>query len=437
MNGTTAPERRLGLPSATALVVAAMIGTGVFTTSGFLLADLKSRELVLLAWAAGGVVAALGAASYGALARRIPESGGEYVFLAHTLHPAAGYLAGWVSCLVGFAAPLAAGALAFGVYLKPWLPALPPRVAATLLLAVAAAVQASSATRAARAHNLVVLAQGIFIVVFVVAGLARLPTIVVAAAVPPSGAALGGFPIGALGVSLVWVSYSYAGWNTAVYVASEIKDPERTLPRAMLLGTGIVTALYLLLNTVFLYAVPTAALAGQLDVGRIAAQALGGPAWGAAMSAMVILVLIPFVSSMTMAGPRVVARMAADGYLPAQLAAHTGGLPRAAIGFQLVLSVVMVWTAAYQNLLTYIGFTLGLSNAATVIGLLRLRRREGAALPVLGWPVVPVLFLLFSASATGFTIWRRPVESAVGLATLCAGFVPYLMQRRRGRRAVP
>src|SRR5207247_10060555 len=129
------PQRQLGFVSASALVVASMVGSGVFTTSGILLADLHSPSLVLAAWLAGGVLAALGALCYGALARRFPESGGEYVFLARTLHPAAGYLAGWISLLVGFSAPLAAVALAFGQYTRLWFPHSSPQLIGSCLLA--------------------------------------------------------------------------------------------------------------------------------------------------------------------------------------------------------------------------------------------------------------------------------------------------------------
>ena len=152
-----ANPRQLGLMSATALVVASMVGTGVFTTSGFLLADLRSPLRVLLIWAGGGLLASLGALSYGALARRIPESGGEYLFLSRTLHPAAGYMAGWISLLVGFSAPLAFAAFAFGEYSKPWWPSCPPRLSGTLLVLVLSAVHAAHVKRGAWVQNAAVL----------------------------------------------------------------------------------------------------------------------------------------------------------------------------------------------------------------------------------------------------------------------------------------
>jgi len=408
--------RQLGLTSAVALVVASMIGTGVFTTSGFLLADLKSRWLVLGAWALGGVLATLGALCYGALARRIPESGGEYTFLSQTLHPGAGFLAGWVSLLVGFSAPLAAAAIGFGEYARPWLGGLAPRLTGTLLILTFSALHAAHVRRGARAQDWTVLVKVLLISAFVGYGFCRLTPFAPAETPPVS--------VSTFAVSLVLVSFSYSGWNAAVYVGGEIREPERNLPRALLLGTGIVTLLYLGLNAVFVFAAPIETLADKPDVGRVAAEAIGGPALGLAVSGLVALALFTSVSSMTMAGPRVYARMAAEGNLPRWLAVSAGP-PRAAIALQTIIALGLLWSAAYKQLLTFIGFTLGLSAAATVFGLIVLRRREGVRLSVPGWPWVPWVFVLSTLAITGFTIFRQPRESAAGLATLAVGWLAW------------
>jgi basic amino acid/polyamine antiporter, APA family len=415
--------RQLGLTSAAALVVASMIGTGVFTTSGFLLADLKSPGLVLLAWVLGGGLATLGALSYGALARRIPESGGEYTFLSQTLHPAAGFLAGWVSLLVGFSAPLAAAAMGFGEYVRPWLGGLSPRLIGTLLLLTFSLLHGTHVRHGARAQDWTVLVKVLLIVAFVGYGFSRVTF------VPLESGVTSPVAVSTFAVSLVWVSFSYSGWNAAVYIGGEIREPGRNLPRALLLGTGIVTLLYLGLNAVFVFAAPIEALAGKLDIGRVAAQAIGGPALGHAISGLVALALLTSVSSMTMAGPRVYSRMAAAGHLPRWLAVADGP-PRAAIAFQTVIALGLFWSAAYEQLLTFIGFTLGLSTAATVGGLIVLRRREGAGLAVPGWPWVPGVFVLTTLAITGFTIYRRPLESAAGLATLVVGWLAWRWSAR-------
>jgi basic amino acid/polyamine antiporter, APA family len=414
--------RQLGLASAVALVVASMVGTGVFTTSGFLLADLQSPGLVLAAWALGGVLAALGALSYGALARRIPESGGEYTFLSRTLHPAAGFLAGWVSLLVGFSAPLAAAAMGFGEYTRPWLGGMSPRLGGTLLILILAALHAVNVKHGARTQNWTVLFKVCLIVILIGYGFSQLEIPEMEPAAPVG--------VSTFAVSLVWISFSYSGWNAAVYVGGEIIQPERNLPRALLLGTGIVMALYLGLNAVFVFAAPVATLAGKLDVGRVAAEAIGGPVLAQGVSGLIALALLTSVSSLTMAGPRVCARMAAEGNLPRWLAAGAGP-PRTAIAFQACIALALLWSAAYEQLLTFIGFTLGLSAAATVLGLIVLRQREGARLAVPGWPWVPGLFVLSTLAITGFTIHRRPWESAAGLATLIAGWLAWRWSRSR------
>jgi APA family basic amino acid/polyamine antiporter len=422
-------QRQLGLVTATALVVANMVGTGVFTTSGFLLGDLKTPWAVLAVWVVGGVVAALGALSYGSLARRIPESGGEYVFLSRTLHPAAGYLAGWVSLLAGFSAPLAMHAFAFGQYARPWLAGVEPRIAGTVLLVVFSLLHGAHIQRGAWVQNVAVCVKVVLIALF--AGFALFKLQPVAPVVAASA------PLPVFAVSLVWVSFSYSGWNAAIYIGGEVRDAERNVPRAMLLGAGLVTLLYLALNAVFVFSAPVGELAGKLEVGRIAAQALGGAPLAEAITALVAVVLISSVSSMVMAGPRVYARMAADGYLPSLLAAPVGP-PRASIALQGVLALVLLWTMTFESLLTYIGFTLGLSTAATVVGLVRLRLREGPGLRVSGWPWVPGLFLAAVLWMTTFSIARRPIESLIGLATIALGWVAWrfnLFATRKGARA--
>lgn len=421
--------RPLGLASAVAMVVASMIGTGVFTTSGFLLADLGSRSAVLAAWGVGGVIAAFGALSYGALARRIPESGGEYLFLSRTLHPSAGFLAGWISLLVGFSAPMAAAAMAFGEYTKAWWPGWDPRWVATVLMAGLSGIHAVRVEPGAWVQNAAVVLKLVLIAVFVGCAAGRLP--------PAEAAALAGQGVWspAFAVSLVWVSFSYAGWNAAVYVGGEVRDAERNLPRALLAGSLLVMVIYLGLNFVFLRAVPVAELQGKLEVGRIAARALGGAAWAEAVTALVALALVTSVSSVAMAGPRVYARMAEDGCLPGWLGGGAGA-PRAAIGFQLAVALVMLWTATYERLLTYIGFTLSLSTAATVVGLMRLRLREGPSLRVPGWPWVPGLFVASVAWMVVFAVWRKPVECGWGLATMVAGWAVWRVALGRARGQV-
>lgn len=427
-----ASVRQLGLVSATALVIANMVGTGIFTTSGLLLQDLPAVWAVLLVWGVGAVQAALGALCYGALARAMPESGGEYLFVSRTVHPSAGTVVGWVTLPAGFAAPLAASAYAFGAYVAPWVPGWPRALAGTLLVVVFSVLHGSQVRRGAWVQNAGVALNLVLIAgcIAVAAGRTQLPPLVPAEM-------FGAAPLPAYAVALVWVSYSFFGWNCAAYIGGEVADPERNLPRAMLLGAGVVAVLYLGLNAVFLGAAPLAELQGRVDLGRVAAEAVGGPAFGTVVSALVALVLVTSVSSFVMAGPRVYARMAVDGAMPRWMAGGAGRPPRLAIAVQSALALVLLWTATFGSLLTYIGFTLSVANAATILGLIRLRRREGPVLRVPGWPWVPALFLAIWSVMALLTLRHRPVESAVGLATLAGGWLAWRFGHRDRRPAGP
>jgi APA family basic amino acid/polyamine antiporter len=201
-----------------------------------------------------------------------------------------------------------------------------------------------------------------------------------------------------------------------------------------------VTLLYLALNALFVFAAPGAELAGRIDVAHVAATVVGGPGLALAVSGLVALALALCVSALTMTGPQVAARMAGDGLLPRCFAAPAGHPPRLALVAQLTLGLVALWTATFEGILTYVGFTLGISTLATIVGLCRLRLREGPVVHVPGWPWVPGLFLAFVAGSTVFAVVKKPLEGAVGLGTLLAGALIFVVKERRrgtGRAAGP
>ncbi len=418
-------QRRLGLWSASFLVIANMIGVGVFTTSGFALAELGHPEPVLLAWLIGGVLAICGALSYGALARCIPESGGEYTFLSRTVHPIAGFLAGWISLLVGFTAPIAAAALGLQAYLTGLFETnLRPEWIGTTAILAAGLMHGVRLRTGVLAQNLLVVLKLLLIGGFIVLGVSLLPE-----KAEPVTANFGGVSITAFAVTLVWISFAYSGWNAAVYVAGEVRHPERNLPRSLLLATAIVMVIYVALNAVFLYSAPSTELAGRAEIGAVAAEALGGMGLRQAISALVSLALFTSISSMVMAGPRVYARMAKDGLFP-QLFAVEKDVPIMAVALQVGLAVLVVWAFALRELLSYIGFTLGLSAAATVGGLLLLRRREGGErVPIPGYPWIQLLFILSTLIISLFMAVREPVEAGIGLVTVAMGLPIYWLMR--------
>ncbi len=427
-------RRVLGLRSATAAVVASMVGTGAFVTTGEIAAGLAGPGQVLLVWLLGGLLAALGALAYGALGRRFPESGGEALFLARCWHPALGCMAGWVSLLTGFSAPLALAAWAFGAFL---LEALPwggdPRPFASLLILAAALAHASGVRLGAAVQDGAVFLKLLLLLFFLGAGLLAPPA-------PGTGsllAGLGGGP-GGLPLALVQVSFAWSGWNAAVYIASEVRDPERTLPRSLLLGCGLVAVLYLALQAVFLRQVPLAEASGDLVLARTAALRAGGETLAGLLTLLLLLALATTVSAMTMLGPRVYGRMAEDGFLPAILRPPAAGPPRAGIVLQAVLALGLLWSGTFGGLLTYTGFTLGLSAAVTVLGLLRLRRREGPErVPLPGGPLPAALFALSVVVLSALSIRDRPEATLYGLATLAFGLLVWRVAPGPRNRPLP
>lgn len=394
-----------------------MLGTGIFTTSGFLLADLPSRPLILLAWLVGGGIALLGAISYGALARRLPESGGEYLFLSRTIHPAAGYVGGWLSLLVGFSAPIAAATFALSAYTKSWFPeGLEPKWIGTMVLFGFALMHSVSVRRAVWIQSSIVILK-----IVLIFGLIAIAGVHFTPSEPPTATPVS---IGAFAVSLVWISFAFSGWNAAVYVGGEISDPERTIPRAMVIGTVTVIILYLLLNVVFLFGAPAEAVTGKLEVARIAAEHLAGPAFAEFTTVLIALALLTSISAMIMTGPRVYAKMAEDGYLPSWLGSTHPPATNAVL-LQLGVALLMFWVPNFPDLAKYIGFTLGLGTALTVIGLIRLKLREPDGVSIPGWPWVPGLFLLSVGGVTAFAIIREPRASLFGILTIALGLAAW------------
>jgi APA family basic amino acid/polyamine antiporter len=433
------PVRGLGLGSATALVIASMVGTGVFTTTGLLVEALRSPLAVLAAWAAGGALALSGALCYAELSAALPRNGGEYQLLGRIYHPAAGFAAGVVSIAVGFAAPLAASALAFGRYLSAAVPGVPPLLASVAAVAVFALLHGFDVAWGGRAQAGVTAALVVLIAAMAAAGLAlgEPARILEPAARPAAEAVLSP----EFAVALVLVSFSYSGWNGAAYVAGEVRAPSRNLPLALLLGTALVTVLYLGLNAAFLAAAPAADLAGVVEVGHVAARRLAGPAAGRILSGVVAVVLASSVGAMILAGSRVYEAIGSDHRALAFLARRTSrGAPAAAVAVQVALALAMVVTSSFGALLAFIGFTLSVVAGLTVLGVVVLRLREpGLARPYRTWgyPATPLLFLALSAWMVGHSLAERPVSSLAGLAIIALGLVLYLVVARSGRRQAP
>ncbi len=412
-------SRSLGGGALLALIIANIIGTGVFTTSGYSVGALGSREAVLLAWLVGGVHALLGALSYVWLVQRYPHSGGEYLLLSRALHPAAGYVAGWVSLFAGFAGPIAAAAHGLEAYAGMtgvrWLGA-----SAIVLFALLHGVFAQGGVWV---QNAVVALKMLLLLVFVGWGMLGMT-------IQPDLGSLQTANWSAFGSACVWITFSYTGWNAAVYVAGEIKDIERDLFRSTLGAVLIITVLYLFLNAIFLYAAPIAALQNKADVGRLAASALGGTIAAQFLSAIVVLALVTSISAMSMAGPRVTWQMARDGYLPA-IFGRGEPPPTLAIFLQALVALGVFWLSSLKELLGMIGLTLILSSAGTVCSLFVEEYRHGWRPKSKLYPLFPILFVVSTLAMGVWMAWRSPKEAAVSVAVIVLGVLGYAIQRKR------
>ncbi len=415
--------RNLGAFALTAIVIASMIGAGVFTTSGFALADLGSPGRVMLVWVLGGLVALLGALSYGLIAREIVESGGEYVYLARNVHPLAGFLAGWVSMLAGFSGAIAFAATVFEAYLAPLdAPALlPDNVAAIALVVIAAAFHGLVPRWGVAAQTSIVSVKLGALLVFVIIALwlsSRTPV-----PVQPDASAIQPFSMVAIAASLVWVFLSYSGFNAAVYVAEEAREPARTIPRAMLWATLIVTVIYLALNALFVYAAPPSVVVGAPNVAFVVAEFLG-PGWFAeAVQLVILLGLVTSVFSMVMTGPRVYAKMADDGLLPTIFSAERG-LQRA-VALQAILAIVIILVSGLRELLSYLGFTLSLSSAFAIASVfVTYKRNPVATRPVWHW-LVPAAYVVIVISLGLLAAQYNPAEFTAAVLTIASGALLY------------
>jgi basic amino acid/polyamine antiporter, APA family len=421
------PARQVGLATATYIVVANMVGTGVFTSLGFQLLGTKSTFAILALWLIGGLYSVCGAFAYGELAAAMPRSGGEYQFLSALYHPAIGFAAGWVSSTVGFAAPVAMACMALGKYLSRVFPALPPTLSALVVAVAISLVHLGSSKTRTWVQGVATTFKILLIVGLVVCGLV-LP-VAQPLALLPRGADWAELASPAFATSLVYVTYSYSGWNASVYLASEVKDPARTIPRSLLLGSAIVTVLYVLLNFVFLFSAPKSELAGQLEVGYVAGVHIFG-AWGAGLMALLVSIgLVSAVSSMTWAGPRVLWAVSEQFRFFQPLARlNRPGVPHRAVWLQLLIVVALILSSTFEVVLNYLGFTLSLCTFLSVLGVFLLRRKHASnasAYRSWGYPVTPVIFLAITAWMLVFLLWQRPLVSLCGLGTLGLGLVVY------------
>lgn len=429
-------SRAVSMPTATAIVVADMIGVGVFTSLGFQLQGLPSGFSLLLVWVVGGLVALSGAFCYGELAAMFPRSSGEYNFLRRAYHPALGFLAGWISATVGFAAPVALAAMAFGEYGKAIFPGVSPIALGVIVVWVVSLVGLSGLRRSSAFQMTWTLLKVVLISAFLIAGvLVGTPQPISFA---PTAADASHVVSASFAISLVFVMYSYSGWNAATYIVGEMHDPQRSLPRSLMIGTSIVILLYVALNALFLYTTPVDQLSGQIDVAVIAGKHMFGDLGGRVVGALICIGLVSSISAMMWIGPRVTVAMGEDIPMLRIFGRRSErGVPTAAILFQLGVATMMLVTQSFEAVLDLIQFSLLACSFLTVLGVIKLRiTHPDLPRPYRAWgyPVTPIVFLSMTAFMMYYLVTQRPVQSFISVVIMGAGLALYYLSRPR---AVP
>ena len=424
-----------------------MVGQGIFTTSGFLAGDLGTPKLVLSIWVVGAICAFLGAICYSELGVNLPSSGGEYVYLTRAFGPTWGFMTGWVSFFAGFSGPVALSALAFADYLGYFFPSVKQenarvlagsgewtlhlggaQMAACTLVLLFTLLNCFGVRRVAQIQNVLTGAKVLTLVVFIAlaftighgswANLSMNATRTASTKIPEQFV-----------LSLFWIYVAYSGWNAATYVAEELRHPSRTLPAALGIGTALVAALYLILNVVFIYAVPLETMKGEVAVGALAASHLFGGNIGGVFAALMALSLMATVNAQVITGPRVYYAMAKNGaFLAAAAKVHPRWhTPAIAIVAQGACTMLMTMTP-FPQLVNYIGFTLNFFAVMSVASLMLFRRREGwRKLRVVSfcYPLVPVVFLLIGTWMIIEGIQLKPYVSLAAVVTILTGALVY------------
>jgi len=427
-------------------VVANMIGTGVFTSLGFQLLDIQSGFVLMMLWVVGGLTALCGALTYAELGSALPRSGGEYNFLTEIYHPAAGFVSGWISATIGFAAPSALAAITFGSYLSSVFPALSATWLASALVVVLTVIHTRNRGTSGGAQLIFTQLKLLLILIFCLLAWFMVETPQPVRFFPESGD--GDLLIGgAFAVSLIYVNYAYTGWNAATYLTGEIENPQKNVPRVLIIGTAVVMLVYVALNFIFLYVAPIDAMIGKVEIGYVAAQYVFGETGGEIMGVILSLLLISTVSAMILAGPRVLQVIGQDFSVFRLLARNNSNdIPTIAITFQAVVTLGFILTSSFESILVFSGFTLGVNTLFTVAGIFILRwRRPDLPRPYRTWmyPLPPLIYLVVTGWTLAYILSQRPQEAWNGIAIILIGAIFYLgtiwlgkFARKKGKSAL-
>ena len=425
------------MPVSTAIsfVIASMIGTGVFTSLGYQLVDIQSIFPLLMLWVVGGVVALCGALTYGELGAALPRSGGEYHLLSRIVHPAIGFAGGFISATVGFTAPAVLAAMALGCYFTAVFTDFDPNRIALVAILLFHALHMFSIRWGTVFQDASTAIKIILILIFIIFGfMIDTPQNISVFPVTGDGQLL--FSSG-FAVSLVWVSYAYTGWNSAIYISGEIVNPKRNIPWSMLLGTVFVMTLYILLNYIFLFTTPVDGMAGQVEIGYISGMKIFGETGAKIIGMGIAILLLSTVSSYVFIGPRIMQVMGEDhNFIHFLSKKNHHDIPLNAFWLQLGISLLFIFSSSFEQVLMYAGISLILTTALTVASLFVLRFREpDLERPYLVWgyPLTPLIFLVVNAWILFYTFRERPLESLVGVGIILFSISIYYISRLNQR----
>ena len=427
--------RSYSVQVATAVVVANMVGTGVFTSLGFQLLEIESTGAILWLWVLGGLCALCGALCYAELGAHHTASGGEYHFLTELIHPYAGFLSGCVSATVGFAAPIALASLTFGIYLATAFPFIPAKASATILIASIVVIHTRTYRESSSGQYFLTLLKLLLIAAFVITAFAfgnDFSHQVTGASLLDTGEIVSG----AGAIALIYVTYAYSGWNAATYILGELEHPQRDLPRALIIGCALVTMLYVLLNIAFLTSASISSMTGEVEIAFIVAETVLGESGAFIVSLLLSGVLISTVSAMIMAGPRALQRLGQDYRGFAWLGkTNEGVLPSNAIVFMGLVALVFLWTSTFEQILLFAGLVMAANTFVTVVAVFVSRRRrasgrgDGSVFNMPWYPVPALIFLAITGWTVLYTAVQYPVQLLVTATVIALGY-PFFQRFR-------
>ena len=422
----------------TAVVIANMIGTGVFTSLGFQLLDIQSGFAILLLWALGGLIAVCGSMTYAELGSALPRSGGEYNFLTEIYHPSAGFISGWISATIGFSAPTALAAITFSTYLMTIFPEINNdwlrKIIACSLIVILAFIHSSN-RKSSGGLQMIFTVMKVGVIILFCFGAILFAKNIQPVSFSPNSNDISTIFSGSFAVSLIYVSYAYTGWNAATYLSSEIERPQKYLPLILISGTTTVTVLYILLNFVFLSVAPIEDMQGKIEIGFIAAQSAFGGSVANFTGLVLSLLLISTVSAMTIAGPRVLQVIGEDFKVLNILSRkRKDGIPSTAIYIQSLIAIIFIMSSSFESILVFAGFTLALNSFVTVIAVFVLRSKQ-PNLPrpykTFGYPFTPLIYLALTGWTLYFVIINRPIEVLFSLGIILSGLIFYYISNRK------